>query len=296
MAKKKNSETGGQAAPAVKLTHEEEESLNSTSLDSAGLDPLEQTFIGSVADLAGTAELKDTRFGPPMWSEDWQDFVLKQFADNETDEEGNPFIHGLRRVARKVLGPIVSSGPTSYTDVQPAAPIGDPNGWMMNPVSVCYVVRILWSRPEDIPENGTPFTVEFSDLADVMRGNTDPEFLKFPSAMASTRAEGRALRKALQLKKVAAEEKTRVPLDEPPASGDIRESDIIFIDALCRRCDIDVMKFVNAGKAKYESIDKVPYGTAQAMTQHLSGLQNDMSKIKPNLKGYRADWRPETNF
>jgi len=51
--------------------------------------------------------------------------------------------------------------------------------------------------------------VRYSEVADSWEGNTDDMFCAFAVAIASTRAEARALRKALKIKGVAAEELTK---------------------------------------------------------------------------------------
>jgi len=285
------------AKKKVEIAPEEEAALDSVSFDGIESGDTALPIMSSVAEMEEdpTIEKVHPRFGPPMWSENWQDFVLSQFKDDEKDDDGNPYVHGLRRVARKLLGPIVHSGPL---EASPAEFLGTPRETdlysLLKPVTVRYVLRILWTRPEDIPDGGEAFMVEYTDVADCMRNNTDPEFLIHPSAMASTRAEGRCLRKALQIKKVSAEEKTRVPLVEASATGLIRESDIIFIEALCRRLDINLMNYVNAGSKKYDSIEQVALGTAERMTEHLSMLQNQKDKIKPEWKGYDPNWRDNT--
>ena len=47
---------------------------------------------------------------PEYTSEDWHEYVMQQFTEEEL-HEGNPTIAGLRRVAEKLLGNIISSGP-----------------------------------------------------------------------------------------------------------------------------------------------------------------------------------------
>lgn len=280
----------------VEESPEEIAALESVVLEPEAVD--DNALVGSASDIVREQKTQEEfahpRFGPPMWSEQWQEFVLSQFLDSERDENGNPFVHGLRRVARKLLGPILESGPVGSPRVEFVGEPGQTDRYtMLKPVTATYQVRILWTRPEDIPENGAAFVVSFSDCADVTNDNTDPEFRIYPSAMACTRAEARCLRKALQLRKAAAEEISRVPMGEASPSGLIRESDIIFIDALCRRLDINVMGYVNMGAKSYSSIEAVPFGVAQKMAEHLTNLQNKPEKIPAKVRGYDSHWREQ---
>lgn len=223
---------------------------------------------------------------PLMSSPEWSDFVQRQFTDEEVDAEGHPFVFGLRRVANLLLGPTLDS--VAHV-VQPPAFL-DGAGLKMQPTCVEYTVRLLMTRLEH--GLSTPYPVSFTDTAEVYVGNTDAEFARYPSAMASTRAEGRALRKALMLRHaVASEEKTLVPLSEAGLSGMITPQQINFIDILCRRCKVDVTKYINMGKTKYDKIEEVSYDAAQKMTEHLSGWQNDPSKVPDKVKPYKIDWR-----
>lgn len=223
---------------------------------------------------------------PLMSSPEWSDFVQRQFTDDEVDAEGHPFVFGLRRVANLLLGPTLDS---NAHVVQPPRFL-DGAGLKMQPTCVEYTVRLLMTRLE----HGltTPYPASFTDTAEVYVGNTDAEFARYPSAMAATRAEGRALRKALMLRHiVSSEEKTLVPLSEAGLSGMITPQQINFIDILCRRCKVDVMAYINMGKTKYDKIEEVSYEAAQKMTEHLSGWQNDPSKIPDKVKPYKIDWR-----
>jgi hypothetical protein len=214
------------------------------------------------------------RYGPEMWSEEWHDFVMGQFMSHEVDKEGSPFVFGLRRVARKLLGPILSSG------------VRATHGDGVDGVRVEYEVEFLWTRPEDNVTGGVPPVVKFGDVADVTPNNAEPEFARFASALAATRAESRCLRKALQLRKCGAEEKTSQPVVETK----IRASDILFIDAICRSINVDVHKFVNFGKTKFKTIDDVSAATASQMLEYLCRLQNNTDGIPPDLLGYKPDY------
>jgi len=266
----------------VPLEAEEARALSETELDviiESGTEP------NGLTDKEGNPI--DERFGPPMWSEDWADFVLSQFKPNELNPEGNPDVNGLRRVVRKLIGPIVFSGPINVTEVDYLYKPDNADWYkIVKPTSCLYAVKAMWNRPEPGPD-----ILEYVDTADVMWGNTDPEFLRFPSATAATRAEARCLRKMLQLTKVSAVETTNVPVEESAPSGTIRESDILFINEICRRMNISVTKFINKGSRKYSSIKEVPFGTGQKMMEYLSGLETNPGTVPSDILGYEQNWR-----
>lgn len=128
---------------------------------------------------------------PVMGHPGWSEHVLKQFQPNEL-ENGNPKVDGLRRVAFLILGPF-----SSLTEIKQTPDLN-------NAGRASVVVTLSFHG------------ATVCGAADVFSGNTDKEFAVHPVATAETRAEGRALRKALMLSKVlAAEEISKVGPDEP---------------------------------------------------------------------------------
>jgi hypothetical protein len=115
----------------------------------------------------------------------WHEFVMSLFSEDEL-VEGMPKVAGLRRVSEKLYGQPHFSGP----------------------------IQIFPSNEYDNPGRSTVlFSVQFShatyqEVADSWIGNTDDAFAVYGIAMASTRAEARALRKALGLHGAAFEEIT----------------------------------------------------------------------------------------
>lgn len=271
------------------LTPEEEETLNSVALN-APID--EENVLMSIAELNGgdpDVEQNNPEEEPHTASPLWHDFVMKHFEADEKDSEGSPYVAGLRRVSALLIGPILSS---KATVVASPSIMADNR---LTPAVVEYVVRFLSIRLAAQHNIETPLEVEYGDCADVYYANTDPEFARFATAVASTRAEARALRKALGLKRCAAEEKTLVPVEQfDNPNGNIKDSQINFIDMNAQRANIDVLKFISMGKKKYNSIDDVSYDTAAKMCETISSYITDPKKIPDGIKGYVSEWR-ETN-
>lgn len=201
----------------------------------------------------------------------WTDYVLSRLTDDEMFD-GNPKTSGLRRIAVELLGSIVEN---STHVIQVPTLI---NGFW---ATVESKVVIEWKKDT---YDGMPSTRIFTGLADVYNGNTKPEYVRFPCSVAETRAEGRALRKALHLQRVvAAEELTDMPVEESGADGHSTPTQHNFIELKCKSCDINLTRFINCGKSTYGAIRDVPYDVAGKMIAKLSAYQRDKKSIPAEL-------------
>ena len=217
-------------------------------------------------------------------SPDWNDHVLGLFDKREL-YDGRPLCAGLRRVAELLLGRIVSSRPTKVFPPTSGDEIGRST--------------VIW---EIIFADGSLF----SDVADCWEGNTDDTFCVFNTATAATRAEGRALRKALRLKTVAAEEMTTKntasiarsisQTKQVATEGEYDDSQRMtdpqanFIDAKCKQLNLSVVEFFK------EVMDvnvkrKVDKGQASLAIQKLNDYQQDRSLIPDSITAYLSNWR-----
>lgn len=212
-----------------------------------------------------------------MTSPEWSDYVLGQFASHEL-VDGAPNVAGLRRVTRKLLGPIVCSrGFVSQ------APVVDGDR-MTHPATAEYEVTVLWMRPDELQGR----EVVYRDCAETWPENCQhATAVKFPIETATTRAEARCLRKLLGLQAIAAEEKIYTDGEEMKISS----QQILFIDRHCEKMSISVPLFVNAGQYKYQCIEDVPHRTAVIMTEKLGAYERDRDSIPARLRGYNAAWR-----
>lgn len=222
--------------------------------------------------------------GPSPTDPEWNDFVMEQFTEDELFSD-RPVCAGLRRVAELLLGPIVSSRPTQVFPPQS----GDD----------CGRATVVW---EVIFQNGQVF----SDVADCWEGNTDDAFVPFNVATAATRAEGRALRKALRIKTVAAEEMTKKntaavtkeysgkkggSTDGEHNSGKrMTDPQANFIDIKAKQLDINVAEYLK------EVFDvnvkrKISVGQASDAIEQLNAYQADKSLIPDSIKSYQDNWR-----
>jgi hypothetical protein len=224
---------------------------------------------------------------PSVFSPEWHDHVMSHFEKNELID-GNPVCAGLRRIAELLLGDIVETGP-----IQVDSPT-DPDG--PGRATVVYKVVFNWMN------SGVYKT--FTEAADVWHGNTDDLFCAHPVATACTRAEGRALRKALKLRVLAAEELAKKNIVEivrrsveKTTDGSYNSDDRIspqqvnFLDNKCHQLDLNVMSFISIGEKVYRSINDVTRESAKKMIGVLNEYQNNTDTIPENILGYQSDWR-----
>ncbi|OUV80095.1 MAG: hypothetical protein CBC91_03250 [Rickettsiales bacterium TMED131] len=220
---------------------------------------------------------------PSMLSPEWHDYAMTLFQEDEL-MNGHPLVNGLRRVSELVLGPMTFSGPT-------------------------------WVKPTDRDDHHgratVIFTIEFanglkcSEVADSWEGNTDDMFCAFAVAIASTRAEARALRKVLKIKGVAAEELTKKDTakivrdlskqnnssgGEYEDSGRMSDAQYNFIDVKCKQLNVNGGKLFK-DKFQVDNNRKISKKVASDIIDVLNDYQRDRSGIPSELKGYNPEWR-----
>ena len=247
---------------------------------------------------------------PIYASELWSEYVFSQFSDSELID-GNPTVGGLRRVVELLLGAVIYSGPRSFNVHYPENP------QEIGRATVVYEIHIAWAgdNPWVDLEKGLPTRV-FAAIAGSFLGNTDDFYSIYPEAIAETRAEARALRKALGLKSVVAHEE----ITDKDAMEAVKVSKRIFnqdasewtpdeeisttqrhlIETKCRAMDINIAKFINKNhtldpdkfKLSFSSLNEVPRGIAGEMVKELTRYQseNDESKeIPPAIAGFEEE-------
>ena len=147
--------------------------------------------------------------------------------------------------------------------------------------------------------------MRFSEVADCWEGNTDDMFCAYAIATASTRAEGRALRKALRIKAVAAEEMTKKDtakivreLSAKKESSDggyddssrMSDAQSNFIDVKCRQLNVNGTTLL-ASVFNVSSSRKISKKVASDIIDRLNTYQQDKSSIPEEVIGYIEEWR-----
>ncbi len=213
---------------------------------------------------------------PTFKDHTWSDWVLSQLKEDELID-GAPKTDGLRRLVEAYVGDIVQMD----TNV-----IQAPNNDNMNTAVV--TVRVIIEK-----EPGTQRI--FSGSADASTRNSDPPYNQYPTAIAETRAYGRAFRNALRIRTAVAEEisKNAEYASETDDGGKkITSPQISGINNLCKMLNINVEKFINSGELKYRSIKEVPLNKATLIMKTLNEYQNQKRETIPEtFTGYDKDWR-----
>lgn len=213
---------------------------------------------------------------PLLTDINWPDYVMEQFDESELDR-GYPKVNGLRRVTELLMGEIIESFPEV---IQCPCPENERRA------TVVYHVRIR-----------TPKGVRyFADGADAYDGNmTNPNkegnqvFTKFPTAIAVTRAEARALRKCLKLNVVAAEELIPGTTEER-----ITNQQLNVVDIICKKVNVNAVACINGFCRKLKIDEGKPTKIVGVQViQYLNKVQSKEVAVDAKIVGYIPDWKKE---
>lgn len=220
---------------------------------------------------------------PSIHSIEWTDYVLSLLSEDEKIS-GNPTTDGLRRIFEIALDCRVI-GSRSLVVQSP-----DPNNEKR--ATVVHSVTFVLKNESSYANNLNTVTTDGS--ADVYWGNCDKVYRNHPVAVAETRAEGRALRRALRLRKVVAAEEIAKDIDDNPDSHNtnkISHNQLNFIDVLCKRLDINVLKMMDKSGQDTKNIYNIEHSDAVNIIKTLSSYQQDTSSISEDILGYDSNWK-----
>jgi hypothetical protein len=206
---------------------------------------------------------------------EWTDYVLSLLTEDEKIK-GNPTTDGLRRVFETATKSRITDSSTRVLQCP------EPD----NGQRATVVVNITYVNDKD-----QVFSVD--GASDAFWGNTDKLFRNHPVAVAETKAEGRALRRALKLRKViTADEIAEDVEDITGENADrIESSQINFIDNLSVKTNVNVTSLLDFLELDSNNIKKISHKDAVSVVRKLSEFQRDLTNIPENLLGYNPDWR-----
>ena len=127
---------------------------------------------------------------------------------------------------------------------------------------------------------------------DVKFQNIPHPFNQHLVSTADTRAEGKALRRALKLRVVTAEEVQQTSDDDVLASEeDITDQQILALNQMCKRLDINLIEGVKSVSPNASSIRDSSNLQGRMLLSTLSEYQRNAASIPDNLKGYDSEWK-----
>lgn len=232
-------------------------------------------------DIVVTEDTNSTKI-PTIHDLEWTDYVLSRLSEDEKIN-GNPTTDGLRRIFEDVLNCTII-GAHSHV-------IQSPNPDNEKRATVEFSLEFIINDPS-VPDNSKFRSVMGS--ADVYWGNCDKVYRNHPVAVAETRAEGRALRRGLRLRKVVAAEEIAKDIEDHP-DGDsvskISNNQLNFMDVLGKRLDVNLKKLLLSKGFKDENVYNITHVDAIDLIKNLSSYQQDSSIISEDIKGYDANWK-----
>lgn len=213
---------------------------------------------------------------------EWTDHVLSLLSDDEKIM-GNPTTDGLRRIFELALNCTVVGADSNV--------VQSPDLNNERRATVTHTLTFVLND-ESVPETFKYRSV--SGAADVYWGNCDKIYRNHPVAVAETRAEGRALRRALKLRKVVAAEEIAKDIDtehlEENNLGKINSTQINFFDVFGKRLDINIHKLLDKLAIESSNIYNILYDDAVKTITTLSSYQQT-NDIPEDIKGYDPNWK-----
>ena len=213
---------------------------------------------------------------------EWTDHVLSLLSDDEKIA-GNPTTDGLRRIFEIALNcDIIDS---SSNVVQSPSPENEKRATVVHSIS-------YFLKDESVCVESKHRSV--TGAADVYWGNCDKVFRNHAVAVADTRAEGRALRRALKLRKVVAAEELAKDIEYHPDANTVSKisnNQINFIDVLAKRLDINVVNLLDSLAIVTNNIYDMSHDDGGKTIKELSTLQTNLESVPEKVKGYDAGWK-----
>ena len=239
-----------------------------------------QTQATCSTNVESTTDLTNKK--PTINDIEWTDYVLSLLSDDEKIN-GNPTTDGLRRIFEVALNCNITE---SISEV-----IQTPD--ISNEKRATVVHSLTFVLNDCCDDSGIKYR-SVSGAADVYWGNCDKIYRNHPVAVAETRAEGRALKRGLKLRKVVAAEEIAKDIEDHPdydTVTKITNNQLNFIDVLGKRLDINITKMLSKLDYDTKNIYNIEHDDAIKISQLLSSYQQDSSKISDDIKGYDTNWK-----
>lgn len=213
---------------------------------------------------------------------EWTDYVLGLLSEDEKIA-GNPTTDGLRRIFEIVLDCVVTSAESQV--IQSPSPENEKRATVVHHLT--YVLK----KPSGY--DNILNTRSVSGAADVYWGNCDKIYRNHPVAVAETRAEGRALRRALKLRKVVAAEELAKDIEDHPDHDSVTKitnNQLNFIDVLSKRLNINVDLLLNKLAVTRDNVYNISHSDAVIVIKSLTEYQQQ-NTVPLDIVGYESNWK-----
>jgi len=210
--------------------------------------------------------------GEPQEDPKNKDDIMDMFNDDEVGKvDGNKYVKvaGLRRVAKKVIGPIVGQSVSPYPIT-----IGNYSGVM---VTMAITFCTAYGNDDEL------VTAKYSDAADCIPDfNSDvEEFGKYPTALATTRAEARIYRKALGLDIVSYEEMSETTPEnfgQPKGDVGITPTQMTVIKTICKKKGLILKDIIEAYDKTKKTLKDFSHKDGIKFVGHLNRKKDKLKK------------------
>jgi hypothetical protein len=226
----------------------------------------------------------ETSITPTPNDIEWTDYVLSLLSDDEKIA-GNPTTDGLRRIFEIALNCTVVESTSNVAQTPD-----------INNEKRATVVHTLGYILNNSDKTADPLLLNMrtvSGAADVYWGNCDKIFRNHPVAVAETRAEGRALRRALKLRKVVAAEELAKDIEDHPDHDTVTKitnNQLNFMDVLAKRLDINMVKLLEKLALPVDNLYNISYTDAVNIVTHLTQYQQQ-NNVSEDILGYESNWK-----
>ena len=213
---------------------------------------------------------------------EWTDYVLSLLSDDEKIM-GNPTTDGLRRIFENALDCVVVEATSNV--------IQTPDISNEKRATVTHTLRYVFKNYDTNSPDLRNRVV--SGSADVYWGNCDKIYRNHPVAVAETRAEGRALRRALKLRKVVAAEELAKDIEDHPDHDTVTKitnNQLNFMDVLAKRLDVNMSKLLEKLALSSTNIYNISYSDAVDIVTKLTQYQQQ-NNVSEDILGYESNWK-----
>lgn len=228
-------------------------------------DMVDEVVEDSVKETKDDVKVKRPSSSDPKWV----DFVIDQLTDNEL-VNGAPTTDGLRRVCEAYYGEIIASN-SSPVDV------------LCTNTGRCAVNHTL-----NILKYETGSEIMVSACVDVLHNKLPAPFNEHMLATACTRAEGKALRRAMKIKVHTSEELNNEDPEDASSGEPLNDQQISAIKVMSKRNNVDLEGFCKSQSDGASSIKDLTNLEARLIINKLSSFQR--KGVPEEYSGYDSGW------